>query len=120
MKSIVVIAAVVIVAAVVAGGIVLSSPGTAQTASNQPSSKPQQQAMSDKTAVSDIKNSPSTWAGKNVVIEGLVNKDGLLSSPYLIEDKGASLSLSSKDGSGQVCGLEGPSFWHCSIQPECL
>jgi len=106
LKSVVMIVAVVVVAAAVAGGIILSSPSTAQTVSSQPPSSQPQQAMPDKAVVKDIKDSPSMWAEKNVVVEGLVSKDGLLSSPYLLEDKGASLSLSSKDDLDRYVGLK--------------
>ena len=107
MKSIVVIAAVVVVAAAVAGGIVLSSPSTTQTVSNQPpSSQPQQQAQPEKIAANDIKNAPSNWAGKSVQVEGIIGKDGLLSSPYLLEDKGASLSITSQEDLDRYVGLK--------------
>ena len=107
MRSIFVIAAVVVIAGVVAGGIVLSSPGTTPTVSNQPPSNPsQQQAQPEKIAANDIKNAPSKWAGKNVQVEGLVGKDGLLSSPYLLEDKGASISITSQEDLDKYVGLK--------------
>ncbi|MCS4538398.1 MAG: hypothetical protein HYY67_06030 [Thaumarchaeota archaeon] len=107
MRSIVVITAAVVIAAAVAGGVVLSSPGTIQPVSSQPpSSQPPQQAQPEKITPNDIKNAPSNWAGKSVNVEGMAGKDGLLSSPYLLEDKGASLSITSKEDLDKYVGLK--------------
>ena len=106
MRSIIVIVSVVVIAAVVAGGIILLSPGTTQTVSNQPpSSQPPPQAQPEKITANEIKNAPSKWTGKNVQVEGMVVKDGLLSSPYLLEDKAASLSISPKEDIDKYVGL---------------
>jgi len=107
LRSIVVIAAVVVIVAVVAGGVVLLSPSTIPAGSSSPpSGQPQQQAQPEKITTNDIKNAPSKWEGKSVQIEGTVSKDGLLSSPYLLEDKGASLSITSKDDLDKDVGLK--------------